>query len=78
MRTLEVMVKKGELAEEAWPRIAPLLSGNGRRGGRWRDRREVVNGILWKLCAPRNAEEIVSGLVVEAYGYAGGTAPDSE
>ncbi len=43
------MLKKGELTDEAWARIAPLLRENGRRGGRWRDHREVVNGILWKL-----------------------------
>ena len=43
------MVKKGELTDEAWSRIAPLLPENGRRGGRWRDHHEVVNGILWKL-----------------------------
>ena len=43
------MVKKGELTDEAWAQIAPLLPENGRRGGRWRDHREVVNGILWKL-----------------------------
>jgi hypothetical protein len=27
------------------------LPENGRRGGRWRDHREVINGILWKLRA---------------------------
>jgi transposase len=27
----------------------PLLPRNQRRGGRWRDHRTVVNGILWKL-----------------------------
>ena len=43
------MVKKGELTDEAWSRIASLLPENGRRGGRWRDHHEVVNGILWKL-----------------------------
>ena len=43
------MVKKGELTDEAWARIAPLLPEYGRRGGRWRNHREVVNGILWKL-----------------------------
>jgi transposase len=43
------MVKRGELADEAWARIAPLLPENGRRDGRWRNHREVVNGILWKL-----------------------------
>src|SRR5215204_4244537 len=49
MRRPEAMVKKGELTDEAWARIATLLPENGRRGGRWRDHREVVNGILWKL-----------------------------
>ena len=44
------MVKKGEFTDEVWARIAPLLPENGRRrGGRWRDHREVINGILWKL-----------------------------
>ena len=45
----EAMVKKGEFTDEAWTRIAPLLPKNGQRGGRWRDHRKVVNGILWKL-----------------------------
>ena len=43
------MVGRGELTDEAWGRIAPLLPENGRPGGRWRCHREVVNGILWKL-----------------------------
>jgi transposase len=43
------MVKRGELTDEAWTRIAPLLPENGQRGGRWRGHRQVVNGILWKL-----------------------------
>jgi transposase len=44
------MVGCGELTEEAWGVIAPLLpSSSGRRGGQWRDHRTVINGILWKL-----------------------------
>jgi transposase len=44
------MVGRGELKEEAWRVIASLLpSSAGRRGGRWRDHRTVINGILWKL-----------------------------
>jgi transposase len=44
------MVGRGELTEEAWRAIAPLLpSSGGRRGGRWRDHRTVINGILWKV-----------------------------
>ena len=44
-----MMVKRGELTDEAWARIVALLPENGRRSGRSRDHREVVNGILWKL-----------------------------
>jgi transposase len=44
------MVGRGELTEAAWGAFAPLLpSSEGRRGGRWRDHRTVINGILWKV-----------------------------
>jgi transposase len=43
------MVRRGELTDEAWAQIEPLLPEYGRRGGRWRDHRTVVDGILWKL-----------------------------
>ena len=43
------MVRRHELTDEAWERIAPLLPAPGRRNGRWRDHRQVVNGIVWKL-----------------------------
>jgi transposase len=43
------MVGRGELTDKSWEWIAPLLPENGRRGGRWRDHRAVVNGILWKF-----------------------------
>jgi transposase len=43
------MVGRGELTEEAWGVIAPLLPrSGGRRGGQWRDHRTVINGILWR------------------------------
>jgi transposase len=46
----DMMVGRGELTEEAWSAIAPLLPrSEGRRGGQWRDHRTVINGILWKL-----------------------------
>lgn len=32
----------------AWARIGPLLPVSG-RGGQWRDHRQVINAILWKL-----------------------------
>ena len=44
------MAGRGELTEEAWSAIAPLLPrSEGRLGGQWRDHRTVINGILWKL-----------------------------
>jgi transposase len=42
------MVGRGELTDAAWKQIQPLLPGNGRRGGQWRDHRQVINGIIWK------------------------------
>jgi transposase len=36
------------LTDVAWARIEPLLPGDG-GGRRWRDHRQVINGILWKL-----------------------------
>jgi transposase len=43
------VVRRGELTDQAWVVIAPLLPGDPGRGGRWRDHRQVINGILWKL-----------------------------
>jgi transposase len=44
-----VVVRRGELTETAWVRIEPLLPQVDGRGRRWRDHRQVVNGILWRL-----------------------------
>ena len=43
------MVRRGDLADGAWERIAPLLPENEGRGKQWKDHRQVVNGIPWKL-----------------------------
>ena len=43
------MVGRGELTDAAWERIAPLLPEYGKPGGRWREYRTVLNGILWRL-----------------------------
>ena len=43
------MVGRGELTDHAWSVIAPLLPANQQRGGQWRDHRQVINGMLWKL-----------------------------
>jgi transposase len=43
------MVRRGEITDQAWQEIEPLLSEYGQSGGQWRDHRTVINGILWKL-----------------------------
>ncbi len=43
------MVGRGELTNAAWARLRPLLPQSGQRGGQWRDQRQVINGILWRL-----------------------------
>ena len=37
------------VSDEAWAWLAPQLpSSAGRRGGRWRDHRQVIEAIAWK------------------------------
>src|SRR5439155_16921133 len=39
-----------DLTEQEWERLAPLLpSSKGKRGGQYKDHRQVLNGILWVL-----------------------------
>ena len=46
------MAGRGELTEEAWSAIAPLLpTSGGRRGGQWRDLPERYGP--WQTCADR-------------------------
>ncbi|GHI12455.1 transposase [Streptomyces virginiae] len=42
------MVRRHELTDQAWAVIEPLLAPS-RMGRPVRDRRQVLNGILWKL-----------------------------
>lgn len=38
------------MTDKAWARIEPLLPPqSGSPGGRWRDHRQVINAILWRL-----------------------------
>jgi transposase len=44
-------MRRHELSDEQWALVAGLMpkpSATG--GGRWRDHRQIVNGLLWKLC----------------------------
>ncbi|WP_327110879.1 IS5 family transposase [Streptomyces sp. NBC_01341] len=43
------MAGRGELTDAAWERIEPLLPQVDGRGRPWRDHRQVVNGVLWRL-----------------------------
>ena len=44
------MNRRFEITDEEWERLAPLLpSTRPRRGGRWRDHRQVLNGILFRV-----------------------------
>ena len=43
------MVRRGEITDQAWQEIEPLLPEYGQSGGQWRDHRTVINGILWVL-----------------------------
>lgn len=46
------MVGRFELTDVEYERIAPLLpSLKPQRGGRWRDHRQVINGILFRIRA---------------------------
>jgi len=39
----------GDLTDQEWERLGPLLpDADPQRGGRWRDHRQVINGILWR------------------------------
>jgi transposase len=43
------MNRRFELTDQEWERLAPLLpSTKPQRGGRWRDHRQVLNGILFR------------------------------
>uniref|UniRef100_UPI001782950D transposase n=1 Tax=Streptomyces filipinensis TaxID=66887 RepID=UPI001782950D len=39
----------GDLTDAQWERLEPLLPVSNRRCGRWRDHRQVVNGVLYRI-----------------------------
>ncbi|MFL6072526.1 MAG: IS5 family transposase [Mycobacteriales bacterium] len=38
---------RGDLSNQEWAVLAALLPAQPARGGRWRDHRQVINGICW-------------------------------
>jgi hypothetical protein len=42
-----------ELSDQAFARMRPLLPADSRRGKPWRDHRQVLGGIFWKLHTAR-------------------------
>jgi transposase len=43
------MARTGVLSDVAWARIEPLLPDRSpRRGGRWREHRQVIEAIAWR------------------------------
>ena len=44
----EERLKRHDLTDGEWERLAPLLPGNPARGGRWADHRTVINGVFFR------------------------------
>jgi transposase len=42
------MEGRGDLTDTEWERLKPLLPVSNNRCGRWRDHRQVINGILFR------------------------------
>jgi transposase len=60
-------VKRGEITDQAWQQIEPLLPEYGKSGGQWRDqrRRNVVHRCMsrikqWRGIATRYEKRVVN------------------
>lgn len=43
------MMSRGDLTDAEWAALESLLPGSNNRCGRWRDHRQVINGIIHRL-----------------------------
>lgn len=43
------MLSRGDLTDDEWAVLVPLLPTSNNRCGRWRDHRQVINGIIHRL-----------------------------
>jgi transposase len=46
---VEVGMGRGDLSDAEWERLRPFLPVSNRRCGRWRDHRQVIDGILHRV-----------------------------
>jgi transposase len=44
---VDLCVARFDLTDGEWAILEPLLPKQPRRGGKWRDHRQVINGIAW-------------------------------
>ncbi|KAA0595992.1 MULTISPECIES: transposase [Azospirillum] len=42
-------MRRHELSDAQWALVSELMTSDGGPGGRWRNHRDVVNGLFWKL-----------------------------
>jgi transposase len=47
----EERLKRHDLTDAEWERLAPLLPAHPRQGGRWRDHRRVIDGVFFRTRA---------------------------
>jgi transposase len=62
------VVGRGELTDQAWAVIEPLLPPNRRSGGQWADHRRTINGIPTVLGCPGVGSGHLGGLGVAVNG----------
>lgn len=43
------MLSRGDLTDDEWAVLEPLLPKSNNRCGRWRDHRQVINGIIYRV-----------------------------
>jgi transposase len=56
------MGSRGDLTDAQWARLEPLLPVSNRQRGRWRDHRQVINGVLYRVQWRDLPERLRAGL----------------
>ncbi|MEU8201358.1 transposase [Streptosporangium sp. NPDC049046] len=41
-------LKRDDLTDDEWARLAPLLPAHARRGNRWADHRTIIDGVFFR------------------------------